>query len=38
MVKITKIIINERNEKNSGKSENIDHLKMKLDKIYGMFK
>ena len=24
--------------KNSGKSENIDHLKMKLDKIYGMFK
>ena len=24
--------------KNSGKSEKIDHLKMKLDKIYGMFK
>ena len=24
--------------KNNGKSEKIDHLKMKLDKIYGMFK
>ena len=36
MVKITKIIINQRYEKIV---ENLNHhLKMKLDKIYGMFK